>query len=137
MTNILRFWSIFMVLLIATPALAQTCPLAGEKPMLVVRIYFGQDVPGKGAVTEAQWRAFLKDEVTPRFPAGFTVYDAAGQWRDTKTGGEVRELSKVVELAVQDSQPVRDRIQDIAARYQRLFHQQSVGIVSNNMCGKF
>jgi hypothetical protein len=137
MTNAFRFLSVLMFLPIATPALAQTCPFAGEKPMMIVRMYFGEAIPGGGKVSEAQWRAFLQDDVTPRFPGGFTVFDAAGAWRDSKTGSDVREDSKVIELAVADSQPVRDRIQDIAARYQHLFHQQSVGIVSSSACGKF
>lgn len=33
-------------------------------------------------VSDEDWRAFLAAEVTPRFPDGLTVIDAAGQWRD-------------------------------------------------------
>ena len=31
-------------------------------------------------ISDAQWRAFLDKEVTPRFPDGLTVFDAYGQW---------------------------------------------------------
>jgi hypothetical protein len=46
------------------------------------RLYFGlgpANAPHKG-VTAARWRAFLDQEVTPRFPAGLSVLDVYGQW---------------------------------------------------------
>jgi len=46
-------------------------------------LYFGlgpADHPEQG-VSEAEWRAFLDREVTPRFPSGLSVIDAYGQWR--------------------------------------------------------
>ena len=33
------------------------------------------------AVDASEWEAFLAERITPRFPAGFTVFDAYGQWR--------------------------------------------------------
>ncbi|WP_263384869.1 DUF3574 domain-containing protein [Granulicella arctica] len=50
------------------------------------RLYFGlgpADAPNKG-VTEAAWRAFLDQEVTPRFPAGLSVLDVYGQWQSKR-----------------------------------------------------
>jgi len=50
-------------------------------------LYFGvgeetgpADRPQSEPISEAQWRAFLDKEVTPRFPDGLTVFDAYGQW---------------------------------------------------------
>jgi len=50
-------------------------------------LYFGvgeesgpADRPQAEPISEAQWRAFLDKEVTPRFPDGLTVFDAYGQW---------------------------------------------------------
>jgi hypothetical protein len=50
-------------------------------------LYFGvgeetgpADRPQAQPISEAQWRAFLDREVTPRFPDGLTVFDAYGQW---------------------------------------------------------
>ena len=46
-------------------------------------------------VTEDDWQRFLADTVTPRFPAGLTVFDARGQW--LPPSGELqREPVKVV-----------------------------------------
>jgi hypothetical protein len=52
------------------------------------RLYFGlgpADDTTKG-VTEAQWRDFLDQEVTPRFPAGLSVLDIYGQWQSNGSG---------------------------------------------------
>src|SRR6266704_945609 len=64
--------------------------------MMVGELLFGRNIGGRLGVTESQWRQFLAGEVTPRFPDGLTVFDAAGQWRDQKTNRVVRERSKVV-----------------------------------------
>ena len=49
----------------------------------VSRLYLGQTTPA-GVVTEAQWRTFVAESVTPRFPAGFTELQAQGRWRDER-----------------------------------------------------
>ena len=43
-------------------------------------LYFGLSRPN-GSVSELEWQIFLRDEVTKRFPEGFTVWEAQGQWR--------------------------------------------------------
>src|ERR1700735_2924839 len=60
---------------------ADPCPIAGQNPMMIVQLFFGQDIAGKGHLPKRAWNAFLKDTVTPRFPGGFTVFDSYGQWR--------------------------------------------------------
>src|SRR5437016_3726037 len=47
-------------------------------------LYFGRSIPGGGEVSAAEWQRFLADVVTPRFPNGFTIVDAAGQYREKK-----------------------------------------------------
>ena len=58
-------------------AQTESCPLAGQNPMIVVQMFFGLSVPHRGPVTAEEWNSFLKQTVTPRFPEGFTVYDAS------------------------------------------------------------
>src|SRR5688500_17329335 len=43
-------------------------------------LYFGLARPS-GVVSDANWQSFLRDEITPRFPDGLTVWEADGQWR--------------------------------------------------------
>ena len=124
--------------LMTTPVLAaERCPLPGQKEMLVVKMYFGFELPGGRTVQPRAWTRFLSANVTPRFPDGFTVYDAYGQWMDPKMSKPSQERSKVVEIAVPDSLATRTAITDIARNYRQTFQQQSVGIVTSNSCAAF
>jgi hypothetical protein len=105
--------------------------------MLIVRMYFGQNIEGHQNIAPAAWQGFLRNDVTSRFPDGFTVFDAYGQWRDPKTSHIGRERSKVVEIATPDTPDVHGKIEEIAARYRTRFHQQSVGIVTMPGCARF
>src|SRR4029450_11748395 len=58
---------------------------ASSVPQLRTTLYFGLARP-KGAVTELEWQLFLRDEVTTRFPAGLTVWEAEGQWGAARGG---------------------------------------------------
>src|SRR5688500_6141680 len=61
-----------------TPA---TCA-SGTSPMTKFELFLGQNIGTTGRVSDEDWRRFLADEVTPRYPDGFTVLEASGQWRD-------------------------------------------------------
>lgn len=130
--------AILMLMIFASRASAlERCPLPGQKDMLLVKLYFGQSLPGGHTVQPRAWARFLSVAVTPRFPDGFTVYDAYGQWMDAKKPKPSHERSKVVEIAAPDSLAVRTAITDIARRYRETFHQQSVGIVTSSSCAAF
>jgi hypothetical protein len=118
-------------------AQAESCPLAGQKPMIVVQLFFGLSVPHRGPVTAKEWSSFLRQTVTPRFPDGFTVYDAYGQSRNPVTGSVGREKTKVVLVAIDDTLPARAKIAEVADQYRDTFHQRSVGILTNPSCGAF
>jgi hypothetical protein len=123
--------------MLATPVWAQSCPLPGQKTMQIVRLYFGLNIPAGGRVSDQQWRDFLTRTVTPRFPAGFTVYEAKGQWQDPRTHAIDREDSRILELATQDTAAARRAITEISQEYRTRFRQQAVGIVSDFACGTF
>ncbi len=113
------------------------CPLANQTPMLVTQLIFGPSIPGRRPVTPTEWRRFVRRELTPRFPEGFTVYDGQGQWLDPATHIIVREQSKIVIIAAQDTAEVRARLAEVADLYRRAFHQQSVGTISSRTCAGF
>jgi hypothetical protein len=121
----------------AARAQSPACPLSGQTPMLVIQLFFGQSIPGGGQVTPKQWRSFLEQTVTPLFPAGFTVYDAYGQWRARDTHTASREHTKVVMIAAADGAQSRSGIATVSDAYRKLFHQQSVGILTSEGCGSF
>lgn len=90
-------------------------------------LYFGFGKPDGSEVTAEEWAKFLADEVTPRFPSGFTVLDALGQYRGDN-GVIVKEKSRVLVLL----HPKKDRkvndakIEEIRAAYKKAFQQESV-----------
>lgn len=105
--------------------------------MMRAELLFGRNIGGRLAVSERAFARFVAAEITPRFPAGLTVIDAAGQWRDTATGRIVREKSKLVVLMTGDEPAARERIAAIAQAYKTRFHQQSVGVVTRPVCAAF
>ncbi len=138
MTHILRAAPLILLLALGQAQAAPGCPFAGQRPMLVVRLYFGDgDGNGGAALSPAQWQSFLAEVVTPRFPDGFTVYDAAGQWQGPKSRRMERETSRVVEIAAGDTPATRKAVAEISGLYRSKFHQQAVGLVTTTACAKF
>lgn len=90
-------------------------------------LYFGRSKSNGTVVSEDEWTKFLNDEVTPRFPDGFTVLDGAGQYRD-KNGRVVKEPSKVLVFlyARKNRKTSSTKIDEIRAAYVKLFSQESV-----------
>ena len=66
-----------------------------QKSWVVADLLFGRT-----RVSETKWARFLAAEVTPRFPDGFTVLDAKGQWRAPGSQKISRERSKVLMIAM-------------------------------------
>ena len=75
-----------------------TCP-AGQSPGRTVELFFGRNIGDRLGVSEADFQRFVDEELTPRFPDGLTVVDAAGQWRGA-SGLIGREPSKLVILVL-------------------------------------
>jgi hypothetical protein len=120
----------------ATGAAAQgiECRLS-QRPMVVADLLFGRNIGGRLGVTEKRWSQFLAAEITPRFPDGLTVVDAAGQWRDAEKKRIVREPSKLVTIIMPAD--AQERLDAIVDAYKRRFRQQSVGVVIRPACVQF
>ncbi|MCJ9429160.1 DUF3574 domain-containing protein [Kordiimonas marina] len=129
MTAMRKAFGLGLALAFATPAAyaAQTCP-ADQQPMQESRLFFGRSISGGGAVTDAQFAAFLKAEVVPRFPDGFTVMDGIGYWKGCTapdaTGG--CERSKVAIFLHAPDAAASKRVSAVARAYAVRFHQQAV-----------
>src|SRR6185312_4779699 len=73
-------------------------PLRGRRPTLVRdNLYFGRNTPGGMELSDSAWQQYVDEVLPPRFPAGLTIWDAAGQWRGA-SGKVERERSKVLTL---------------------------------------
>ena len=114
----------------AQPVVVGTCGSA--VPQLKTTLYFGGARP-KGSVSELEWQLFLRDEVTPRFPNGMTVWDAEGQWRGTE-GKIGHERTKVLLLVHPDTEAARQAVRALADRYRKLFEQESVLWETSHVC---
>ena len=100
------------------------------------RLFFGRSQGEVEVVNDAAWHAFPADEITPRFPDGLTVLDAAGQWRHT-SGRIVRERSKLVIILAESGTATMQRTDEITRAYQRTFGQESVLRVITAACASF
>lgn len=96
-----------------------------ESSWVVDRLYLGRSIEGGGAVTDEAWETFLADTVTPKIPAGFTVFRARGQWR-SESGAVAHEDSFVLEWFHKRDESARATLTAIGVEYKRRFHQQSV-----------
>ena len=113
-----------------TPAVQPTAPAltcaAPLKPAVQVDLYFGEVGP-------TEWRAFLDEEVTPRFPDGLSVIDIYGQYRN-RQGTIGRERSKLLVIVVFDAPAHAARVQAIVDSYRRRYKQESVLRVERPIC---
>ena len=76
------------------------------------------------------WRAFLDQEVTPRFPDGFTVFDGYGQWR-SRSGEEGsarigRLHTKIMVILHPDDADARMRVDAVRLAFKARTGQDSV-----------
>jgi len=113
----------------AGPALvcALVAPGTGAEPWLRTELFFGTAKADGTAVSAAEWEAFVDTEITPRFPEGLTVLEAAGQWQEAD-GDIIEERSKVVLLLYPRAarEESHAEIEAIRAAYERRFGQEAV-----------
>ena len=114
---------------------AAACP-SGTELFAEYRLFFGRSQGDVEVVSEEAWRAFLAEEITPRFPDGLTVLNAAGQWR-ADSGAIVRERTKLLLVLAPPGEDAMRRTDEIADAYKRAFGQSSVLRVVKEACVSF
>jgi hypothetical protein len=129
-----------ILLLLATLAACTPPPQAATgicsglrgDPGITARLYFGRT-----RTDSAAWQAFLAENVTPRFPAGFSVFDGYGQWQQRSTGRIIQEPSTIIEIAARRDPDTIWKFEEIRADYRTRFNQESVGLVVGESCVSF
>lgn len=116
------------------PGLASACA-AGEHRAEVAELYLGRNMGDRLGVSDDDFRRFLDEELTPRFPDGLTVLDAAGQWRGQ--AGLVREPSKVVVIVLPGKPDDRARLAAAGEAYKARFRQEAVLTLVTPSCARF
>lgn len=116
----------------ATSEIPAACP-AGQEHLRTAQLFLGgQAGSGSPAVPEAEIRAFVDREVTPRFPHGVTVLDGGGQWRGAENQ-LIRQAQKVVLIVLPARGDNQKQLQAVRAAYRTRFHQDSV-VVTQDAC---
>jgi len=115
---------------VATAPMLQGDPAhpGSTKGWVDTRLYFGlgpADAPDQG-VSEAAWRDFLDQEVTPRFPAGLSVIDVYGQWQGKDETKPERIRSKLLIIDYPATAVNAAKIEAIRAAWKQKTGDQSV-----------
>lgn len=111
------------------------CPSGGELEVSET-LYFGAAKPGGGAVTREEWDRFVGEVVTPRFPGGFTQWDASGRWK-AADGAVVHEATHVLAIVHPPGPQSEANVRAIASEYKSRFHQEAVLRVRSPACAWF
>ena len=104
--------------------------------MTKYELFLGQNIGTMGRVSDEEWRRFLTEEVTPRYPDGFTVLEAAGHWRDPM-GRIISEPSRNLIVIVRDPKAELPKITAIRDTYKTRFRQDAVLFVQSQICASF
>lgn len=88
-------------------------------------LYFGLSCQDGSQVELSEWQQFVDTEITSRFPEGFTVVTADGQWQNKK-GDIIQEPSRMVIILHTADPQIQYSIEAIRERYKERFDQQSV-----------
>ena len=114
---------------------APACPV-GQEPMRTAQLFFGRNIGDKPAVSEADFRTFVDQELTPRFPEGLTILDGGGQWKGDEDR-MIREASKVVVLVLPTKGDTGRKLNEARQAYVQRFRQDSVMLVTQPACVAF
>lgn len=120
----------------AQPVFVATAPtLRGDashpgrtRGWLDTKLYFGLGPADhlEQGVSEAEWRAFLDREVSPRFPDGFSVVDVYGQWLGKNQTRPERLRTKMLIVDYPNTVENRGKIDAIRAAWKQKTGDQSV-----------
>ena len=97
---------------------------------------FGMSRRNGRNIGDAEWRGFLAEQVTPRFPDGLTVLPGYGQWRN-RAGKITREPMRLLLIVLEPSVDSETRIEAIRAGFKHRFQQDSVLRVDSTACVSF
>lgn len=109
------------------------CGPSGGTPYVRTELYFGLAKPDGSAVSAAEFQSFVDQDISPRFPAGLTVLDGAGHYRNAR-GERVEEGTKILVLLYPPSAADSLAVERIRAAYRARFQQESVLRADGQAC---
>ncbi|MBY8888979.1 DUF3574 domain-containing protein [Streptomyces sp. PTM05] len=126
-------------LVLAPFVVAAETPVGPRGAYTETTLLFGTQRPEGGTpVTAAQFQRFLDTQVTTRFPAGLTVDDGRGQYRD-RHGVIERERSYrvVIVYPTREAESANAKLEAVRSLYDRAFRQESVGRLDESVHASF
>lgn len=105
----------------------------GQQAAVLDQLYFGTARPHGAEVTPQEWSGFVSAEIAPRFPQGFSLLEAQGQWRNAD-GSVAHEQTHLLQLVHADDAASAQAVEQIAARYKSRFDQEAVLHVRSAAC---
>ena len=133
-SNALLFLPCIALVTACTSLDPQSCP-GGQRAMIAEYLYFGTAKPD-GQVSADDWRRFVDEVVTPKFPQGLSVWQASGQWK-SDVGPIVREPSYVLNVVHERGEVNDAAIDSIMNAYKARFRQEAVLRVRSSACVSF
>ena len=124
---------LLLLLLSACAAVPAPPCAAGSSAAVLDQLYFGSGRPHGPDVTQQEWSAFVREEIAPRFPQGFSLLEAEGQWRNAD-GSVAEERTHVLQLVHPDDAASARAVREIAERYKARFDQEAVLRVGSAAC---
>ncbi len=120
------------------PALTPSQHCSADNQRATAELVFARiagEAPGPG-VSEAEFSAFLSDQVIPRFHEGLTVLDAQ-DLTPKPAGGILYGPAKVVMIVLPGHADDAAQLDAIRAAYKRRFNQQAVLEMTHQDCVSF
>lgn len=111
---------------------APYCP-AGQTPLRTAQLFFGREIGDQPSVSDADFRKFVDEELTTRFPDGLTVLDGGRQWKG-KENRLIREAAKVVLIVLPRGSNPQAKLEAVQQAYKAKFKQQSVLLITQRAC---
>jgi Protein of unknown function (DUF3574) len=108
----------------------------GDTALVRDILYFGRNTPGGAELSDSAWQQYVDEVLTPRFPAGLTIWDAAGQWRGA-SGKVERERSKVLTLLHSGDERSDRLVAEAVGEYKLRFTQEAVLRERVTTCSRF
>ena len=97
-----------------------------SEPWVRGELYFGTTTPEGAAYSEAEFGAFLDNEITPRFPDGLTLLTGLGQYRSGDEVFQERSQLLIILYPLETAAGSSARMEEIRDVYEAQFNQQSV-----------
>ena len=119
---------VLILIILSTSLLGSSTHVRTEPEQFMrTELYFGRNISERAEVSRKDFDKFLAEIITPRFPDGLTVVNAAGQFLNSN--GEVEKERTVILVLFYPVSARKDKhfkVEEIREAYKVRFQQQSV-----------